>query len=291
MRGEELHELVGRLWAAHGAEDIAGTLRERARRLVGADGITLVLREGELCHYVDEDAIGPLWKGRRFPMAACISGWAMRNRRQAMVPDVLKDERIPQDAYRPTFVKSLVMTPILMREPVGALGAYWSSRREPHEAELGALQALADAAALALARPAEKRRSRPHLLIAAMASVAAQLRAALAEIASVRIADAFETAITSFRDAAPDLVIVGYHFDGGRPDRVVRALRELDGEVPVLLVRVLPYAAGRARDADMRQSYRQLGVDEYLVLDETTVPRGEAGHRAALLAAVKALLA
>ncbi len=26
-----------------------------------ADGITLVLREGAMCHYLDEDAIAPLW--------------------------------------------------------------------------------------------------------------------------------------------------------------------------------------------------------------------------------------
>ena len=32
------------------------------------------------CYYADEDAISPLWKGQRFPMSACISGWAMLNR-------------------------------------------------------------------------------------------------------------------------------------------------------------------------------------------------------------------
>ena len=31
------------------------------------------LREGR---YADEDAIGKLWKGQRFPMSTCISGWA-----------------------------------------------------------------------------------------------------------------------------------------------------------------------------------------------------------------------
>jgi len=41
-----------------------------------------------------------------------------------MIPDVYLDERIPHDAYRPTFVKSLVMTPIGKEEPIGAIGCY-----------------------------------------------------------------------------------------------------------------------------------------------------------------------
>jgi hypothetical protein len=47
-------------------EQIEQILRESARRLIGAHGIALVLRDGDFCHYVDEDAIGPLWKGQKF---------------------------------------------------------------------------------------------------------------------------------------------------------------------------------------------------------------------------------
>ena len=83
-----------------------------ARELSRADGITFVLRDGELCYYADEDAISPLWKGNRFPMSACISGWCMLHRQTAVIPDIYGDPRIPHDAYRPTFVKSLVMVPV-----------------------------------------------------------------------------------------------------------------------------------------------------------------------------------
>ena len=41
-----------------------------ARDLLHADGITFVLRDGERCYYAEEDAIAPLWKGRRFQMRA-----------------------------------------------------------------------------------------------------------------------------------------------------------------------------------------------------------------------------
>ena len=56
---------------------ILGVVRTAARQLVGADGVTFVLREGDDCAYLEEDAIAPLWKGCRFPMRQCISGWVM----------------------------------------------------------------------------------------------------------------------------------------------------------------------------------------------------------------------
>ena len=55
-------------------EDIVETVRSGARTALSADGVTFVLRDNGFCHYVEEDAIGPLWKGQRFPMDTCISG-------------------------------------------------------------------------------------------------------------------------------------------------------------------------------------------------------------------------
>lgn len=130
-------------------DDLAGVMRvlgRAARKVTGADGVTLVLREGAMCHYADEDAIAPLWKGQRFPMRRCISGWSMLNRQRVAIADIYADPRIPHAAYRPTFVKSLAMVPIGAHDPVGALGAYWEERHEATTAELDALQALADSA-------------------------------------------------------------------------------------------------------------------------------------------------
>ncbi|HVU91546.1 MAG TPA: GAF domain-containing protein, partial [Jatrophihabitans sp.] len=91
---------------------IGEIVRSAARALTDADGATFVLRDGDLCFYADEDAIAPLWKGQRFPMTECISGWAMLNCDSVEVPDIEQDARIPLSAYRPTFVRSLIMTPI-----------------------------------------------------------------------------------------------------------------------------------------------------------------------------------
>ena len=63
-------------------------VRSAARAVTEADGATFVLRDGELCFYADEDAIAPLWKGQRFPMSECISGWAMLAKQSVCVPDI-----------------------------------------------------------------------------------------------------------------------------------------------------------------------------------------------------------
>src|SRR5690606_18892459 len=60
------------------------------------------------------------------------------------------DERVPIDAYRSTFVKSLVMVPIRPADPIGAIGTYWAAPRVASDEEVRLLQALADSTSIAL---------------------------------------------------------------------------------------------------------------------------------------------
>jgi hypothetical protein len=131
--------------AARSLDEIVGIVKRTARTGTGADGVSFVLRENDQCHYVDEDSIAPLWKGRRFPLTECISGWTMLHRQAVSISDITLDLRIPQDAYQPTFVRSLVMVPIRSSAPVGAIGAYWSEIRQFTPELVHWLQALADA--------------------------------------------------------------------------------------------------------------------------------------------------
>lgn len=147
---EHLVGVVQDLSRAHDHATIAAIVRDAARELTGADGASFVLREGDQCHYVDENAIAPLWKGHRFPMSACVSGWVMLNARPAVIEDIYSDPRVPVDAYRPTFVKSLAMVPIRRTAPIGAIGNYWATRHRPTEEEVAILQALADTTSVAL---------------------------------------------------------------------------------------------------------------------------------------------
>ena len=138
------------LSSAPDLQTIADVVKRAAWRLVGADGATFVLREGAECHYLDEEAISPLWKGRKFPLAACISGWSMLHRQQVVIPDVYGDSRVPHEAYRPTFVRSLVMTPVDSVQPWAAIGVYWAqpTTLTPEQAQW--LRALADCTTVAM---------------------------------------------------------------------------------------------------------------------------------------------
>ncbi|HWA60255.1 MAG TPA: HWE histidine kinase domain-containing protein [Caulobacteraceae bacterium] len=146
-----LVETIESLSSARTVDEVAAVVRSAARRITGADGVTVVLRDNDQCWYIDEDAIAPLWKGRRFPLTACVSGWAMLNGRTAVIPDIYADDRVPHDAYRPTFVRSMVMTPVRAHsDPIAAIGAYWATVREPTPDEVMKLQVMARATAAAL---------------------------------------------------------------------------------------------------------------------------------------------
>ena len=147
---DALVQTVLALAAAKTVEAVAQEMRLSARQLVVADGVTFVLRDGDQCHYFDEDAIAPLWKGSRFPLHACISGWVMLHAQIALIPDIYADPRIPHEAYRPTFVRSLAMVPVPQGRPVAAIGAYWADRHEASWSEQYTLQTLANAAGVAL---------------------------------------------------------------------------------------------------------------------------------------------
>ena len=143
--GEFVEVVLRRLSAAESLTEAMAVVRFGARAACRADGVTFVLREGQLCHYWEEDAIGPLWKGRRFPIESCISGWCMLNSQVAVIEDVFADLRIPHDVYRSTFVKSMIMAPAGGTKSVAAIGAYWAAPRRFTEEEVAVVASIARA--------------------------------------------------------------------------------------------------------------------------------------------------
>jgi signal transduction histidine kinase len=146
----ELASFIQRLSFQRDMDTIMALVRDAARALTGADGVTFVLREGDTCFYADEDAVAPLWKGQHFPLRTCISGWVMLNQQPAVIEDIYSDPRIPHSVYRSTFVKSLIMMPVRSEDPIAAIGAYWATRHQPTDTEVALLHAIAQVAAVAL---------------------------------------------------------------------------------------------------------------------------------------------
>ncbi|WBF68088.1 response regulator [Desulfovibrio subterraneus] len=139
-----LADAANKLSLAASIEEVRGIVSRAARQIAGADGATFVHNEDDNCFYADEEAIAPLWKGKRFPQKLCISGWVMQNRKAVIIPDVFDDPRIPADVYRKTFVKSMAMVPIRSAAPLGCIGIYWAKRNVPDDSAVQALQSLAD---------------------------------------------------------------------------------------------------------------------------------------------------
>lgn len=76
----------------------------------------------------------------------------MMNGRPAVVENVFEDPRIPVAAYRPTFVRSLVIVPVGERTAIAAIGAYWANPHRATTEQVGALQSLADHTGRAMQR-------------------------------------------------------------------------------------------------------------------------------------------
>src|ERR1700761_6005298 len=86
--------IAERLARARSFDQGVEVVRSAARTIIGAQGITFVRCEGDECAYIAEDAIEPLWEGRRFNLAQCVSGWVMQNGEPAIIPDIYADDRV-----------------------------------------------------------------------------------------------------------------------------------------------------------------------------------------------------
>ena len=154
--------LLGRTASVEASLEV---LRAHARAIGCADGVTVVRREGAEVVHVGEDAVAPLWTGRRFPIGVCVSGLAMTERRPIYIPDIRRDARVPQDVYAATFVASLAMFPLGLGEPIGALGIFWAQDNPAEPDALALLDTLVRSANSTFERLAvaqEIAASRPH---------------------------------------------------------------------------------------------------------------------------------
>ncbi len=146
----DLLEAIQDLSLARTLAEVQRLIPATARQVTHADGATFVLREGDQCAFAEEDAIAPLFKGRRIPLERCAAGWVMRHREPVVIDDISSDDRVLHEIYRPTFVRSLAVVPIRRHDPVGAIGVYWADRHRASAHEVHVLQALADSAAVAI---------------------------------------------------------------------------------------------------------------------------------------------
>lgn len=147
---DEMDTLLLDISKARGLDEIMSVLRRSARHLVGADGLTFIMPEGEDSFYVEEDANEPLWQGQRFQMDACIASWSMKHCEVVVVDDIHDDARMPAGVSYPDSVKSLVIVPLRQGDPLGAIGAYWGPAKSRGADSVHRLTRIANNVALAI---------------------------------------------------------------------------------------------------------------------------------------------
>ncbi len=149
---EHLLDMIVHLAEAPTLHRILAILAPAARKLVAAAGAVTILGEGENAYYASEDSSQPLWTGQRFPITICPSGWVIANASPISVFDVSTDLRFPLELYRGTWIRSLAMVPICLHDPIGAIGVFWAAPHHSTQEQVRLLQALADAATIAIER-------------------------------------------------------------------------------------------------------------------------------------------
>lgn len=122
--------------------DAVAIVRDVARAIAKADGITIVERIGAETDYLAEDTIEPLWAGLQFPIDKCLAGRAMTEERTVLVSDITQVENIPLNVYLATFIRSLVAVPIGDAPPTHAICAYWKETAPIDDDTLALMEAL-----------------------------------------------------------------------------------------------------------------------------------------------------
>ncbi|MBB3103304.1 GAF domain-containing protein [Azomonas macrocytogenes] len=154
-RLELLAQTIERTHAADSPDALLDIVAWAARGLVDADGACVILREGNDCYCAAENAMQPLWKGQRFALSSCISGWAMQHRQNVAIADIRKDEHTPHELelYRLTFVRSLLVIPMLRNDKgIAAIGIYWATQHAAESAEIALIETLARSTAAIIER-------------------------------------------------------------------------------------------------------------------------------------------
>ncbi|MFW5757858.1 MAG: PAS domain S-box protein, partial [Bacteroidota bacterium] len=142
----QIINIINQISKAGNTELLQLIVAKAARKLVNAKGTTFVIRDEGFCHYVEENTDSKLWKGKKFPLEKCITGWVMLNKQPAIVEDIYQDERIPTELYEKTFVKSLAVFPANEKDPKFVIGCYWEKKYSPNEEEIRFMKTLAEAA-------------------------------------------------------------------------------------------------------------------------------------------------
>jgi GAF domain-containing protein len=151
LAGEHAHLAVEAICSATGLEQLMASTLAGARRLTGADGVTLIWQSDNHCWCLDDDTTSTP-HARRTRRADAVAAWLTRARMPAIVSDITNDAVSLRDSCLPPSARSLVIVPVRAEEPVGTLVAWWRNARTLPATHVQMLELLAEAMRLGIAR-------------------------------------------------------------------------------------------------------------------------------------------
>lgn len=174
VRIESLCKIAATFTGLRSLDRVGEVVRDAALELVGSDGASVLLPEGDGCYFPRHSTLALVRGGERCSVESSAGGWAMRNRCPAIIPDVANDPRTPFSLYGPTLIESVAAVPIIQRDTgslveqsptsrppaarsscegkvaLGAIENYWIERHIASKEEIEMLQLLAELTALGL---------------------------------------------------------------------------------------------------------------------------------------------
>lgn len=112
--------------------------------------------------------------------------------------------------------------------------------------------------------------TRPRVTIADVEHALRMVTRLLGDEFDVCCASTWDEGLKCLEDQRPHVAVVGYHFDNVRADRFVRHVRAQSNasELGVVVIRALPVLSSLVDETETEKSYRQLGADVYITLDD-----------------------
>lgn len=228
-RFQRLAAALAAIAASRDRDEVMEVVRTSVRQLTGADGASLVLRDGEQFHYASEDCPrGSLWDGQDLATLGCVSRWAIEENETVIVEDVHQDSRIPPQFHKPDLVRSLIIVPLGSDHPFAVVGAYWSQLHRPDNEEVAVLKVLTRAAWDVL----ERRQTEDQLRLSEerMAAIFARAPVGLCELSLkgqfLRVNDELCRILGRTADQIEQLTVPDLTFEEDR-EHSMRALEQL----------------------------------------------------------------
>ncbi len=109
----------------------------------------------------------------------------------------------------------------------------------------------------------------PKVLIAAPNRTAADIKGDFA--AHITVVYTYAEATRELEHGNFDLALVGYQFDGRRPDRLIRHIRTIDSMLPVVCINAFATDLGDTLE-NMRESYRGVGATDFIDVAHMRAP-------------------